>query len=268
MKKILFLFLLITNTCYATQITTPYIYSTNDTVTNVKLNSNQNAITNVINGGLDNTNANTTTGYHFYQTVGALPSAGNQGSVYYLTSDNSLNFDTGSTFNKSVTSNSPSNGDTLYYNTGWNDLTIGANNTLMSSNGSVPSWGKTIGTSANNIVQLDSSSRLPAVDGSQLTNSFAQIFDYGVSATASTPRVLSTIKITYGNISVANKSSTNITTLPYTSSTSYKCTCNQVAGTLSLMNGPCAVAYVSGNTVSIENASDSTFTESWQCIGI
>ncbi len=29
---------------------------------------------------------------------------------------------------------------------------------------------QTVGTSANNVVQLDGSSRLPAVDGSQLTN--------------------------------------------------------------------------------------------------
>ena len=29
---------------------------------------------------------------------------------------------------------------------------------------------KTVGTSANNVVQLDGSAKLPAVDGSQLTN--------------------------------------------------------------------------------------------------
>jgi len=33
-----------------------------------------------------------------------------------------------------------------------------------------PSWGLAVGTSANNLVQLDGTAKLPAVDGSQLTN--------------------------------------------------------------------------------------------------
>ncbi|MES1987155.1 MAG: hypothetical protein V4440_03840 [Pseudomonadota bacterium] len=102
MRKILYslILLIFSSTCQASVVTTPYVYSVGDTVTNVKLNSNQNAVTNVVNGGLDNTNANTTNGYRFFQTVAALPSAGSQGAVYFLTSDNSLNFDTGSAFGK------------------------------------------------------------------------------------------------------------------------------------------------------------------------
>jgi hypothetical protein len=125
LNKILF-FLFFSFNCYASTVTTPYTYSQTDTVTNVKLNNNQSAIVNVINGGLDNTNANTTLGYHFFQAVGALPTAGNQGSVYYLTADNSLNFDTGSTFIKSVVVTSPSAGQTPVYNgSAWIPTTVG-----------------------------------------------------------------------------------------------------------------------------------------------
>jgi hypothetical protein len=98
-------------------------------------------------------------------------------------------------------------------------------------------------------------------------NSLSSVSDYGTSSSVSTAYQGTNTKIAYGNISVANKSSTNITNLPFTSSTSYKCTCNQVAGNLGNMNGPCAVAYSSGSQVAIENASDTTFVESWICIG-
>lgn len=169
MKKILILILLcISSNAFASQVTyTAYVNG--GQVTAANLNGNFNAVGQVVNGGLDNTNANTTSGYHFFQAVASLPSPGNQGSVYYLTTDNSLNFDTGVTFNKSVTSNSPANGDTLYYNSGWNDLTIGGANTLMSSNGTLPSWGFTVGTAPNNIVQLNSFSSLPSVGAGSLT---------------------------------------------------------------------------------------------------
>lgn len=268
---LLSLLLLLSINAEASQIVYPTIWAVNDSVTNVKLNGNNTAISQVVNGGLDNTNANTTSGYRFYQTVAVLPSAGSQGAVYFLTSDNSLNFDTGSVFNKSVSVNSPTNGDILYYNGGWQKLAIGANNTLISSNGTIPSYGFTVGTGASNIVQLNGSSQLPAVSGALLTNitqnNLGSILDYGTSGSVSTTHVNTEFKVAYGNISVANKSSSAITNLPFTSSTSYKCTCNQVAGTLANMNGPCAVAYSSGSQVLIENASDSTFTESWQCIG-
>lgn len=141
MKKILLILaLIIPNAAQAAQIVYPTIYGPNSQVTNVTLNGNNNAISAAVNGGLDNSNANTTSGYRFYQTVAVLPAAGSQGAVYFLTSDNSLNFDTGSAFNKSVSVNSPVSGDTVYYNSGWNRLGIGTSGQVITSNGSVPSW--------------------------------------------------------------------------------------------------------------------------------
>jgi hypothetical protein len=61
--------------------------------------------------------------------------------------------------------------------------------TSSTTSGLVPQWGSTqktlttglsVGTSANNLVQLDSSGKLPAVDGSRLTGRFFEIdFPFG-----------------------------------------------------------------------------------------
>jgi len=73
-------------------------------------------------------------------------------------------------------------GDVVYYNgTDWARLAAGTSGQFLKTNGSGanPVWDDVdlgtaaaldVGTSANNIVQLDSSARLPAVDGSALTN--------------------------------------------------------------------------------------------------
>lgn len=192
MKKLLLSILLfLTTNANATQIIYGTTYAPNGQVTSVNLNGNFNNVSSIVNGKLDNTNADTTNGYRFYQTVSVLPSSGNQGSVYFLTSDNSLNFDTGSSFSKSVTTINPVAGDLIQYSgTAWNRIPIGANNTLLSSNGSTSSYGFTVGTSANNIVQLDSSDKLPALNGSQLTNIGTNItgaFGSWASATINSP---------------------------------------------------------------------------------
>lgn len=152
MGKILLIILalLISNNSYATLITYGTTYAPQGQVTSTNLNGNFNNASSVVNGKLDNTNADTTNGYRFFQTVANLPSTGSQGAVYFLTSDNSLNFDTGSSFAKSVSTPTPSSGNVPYYTSSWGLLSVG--------------------TAANNIVQLDSSDKLPAVDGSQLTN--------------------------------------------------------------------------------------------------
>ena len=49
-------------------------------------------------------------------------------------------------------------------------LAIGSANTVLKSDGTDPSWGYTVGTAANNLVQLDGSAALPAVSGANLTN--------------------------------------------------------------------------------------------------
>ena len=63
------LILLLQISAYATTITTPTIYATGDTVSATNLNNNFSATTNVVNGGLDNTNANTTGGFRFFETL-------------------------------------------------------------------------------------------------------------------------------------------------------------------------------------------------------
>lgn len=138
---ILLLSLLSCNLSFANQINYPTIWAVNDTVTNVKLNNNNNAVSAVVNGNIDN--SNTAPGYSLYQTVSALPAAGTQGRVDFLTSDNSLNLDNGSSWLKTVTPiGAFTTGNIPVYNGGWNQLTPGALGLALVSNGvsSLPSY--------------------------------------------------------------------------------------------------------------------------------
>lgn len=140
MKKILCAMALLLSSCnhaFATQIVYPTVYGPTSQVTNVTLNGNNNAISNVVNGSLDNTNANTISGYRFYQTVSSLPAAGNTGQVYYLTTDNSLNFDTGSSYIKTIApTGSPVQGNVLIYgSTGLVYTTTGSAGAVLVSGG-------------------------------------------------------------------------------------------------------------------------------------
>ena len=137
---IIFLFIFIGN-CNADDLTIPTTYATNGQVTATNLNGNFQAVAAKINGGLDNDNADTTNGYRFFETKSTLPTAGSQGRTIFLTTDNTINFDTGSTFNKAVSVNSPSTGDIVYYNSGWQKLAIGSTGQVIKVSGGVPSWG-------------------------------------------------------------------------------------------------------------------------------
>lgn len=122
---VLLLIFFIPSMSYATQINYGTIWQQNGQVTSANLNGNFANVSSVVNGKLDNTNADTTDGYRFYQTVTMLPSPGNQGSVYFLTTDNSLNFDTGSSFSKSVSVISPlANQVPVYSGSVWVPTTI------------------------------------------------------------------------------------------------------------------------------------------------
>ena len=113
---LLIILLFICSNVQATTVNVPTTYSTNGQVTATNLNGNFDALESTLNGGLDNTNANTTSGYRFFETKSSLPTAGSQGRVIFLTTDNSLNFDNGSTFSKSVSVSSPSANDVPVYN--------------------------------------------------------------------------------------------------------------------------------------------------------
>lgn len=144
MKKILFsLFVLLSgcNPVFATQIQYPIIWGTTDTVTNVKLNNDNNAVSSVVNGNLDNTNMSS--GFFLYNSVASLPSPGNQGRVDFLTSNNTLNLDTGAAWITTITPNGAlATGNIPYYNAGWQQLSPGTADYSIISNGSssLPSY--------------------------------------------------------------------------------------------------------------------------------
>lgn len=148
MIRILFcIFLLIPFSVQAAPIVYGTTYASNGTVTSANLNGNFTNVSSIVNGGLDNTNANTTNGYRFYQTVAVLPSPGNQGSVYFLTSDNSLNFDTGTSFSKSLSVISPSaNQYPVYNGSSWVPTNISTSATGLVPSGVIVMWSGTIAT--------------------------------------------------------------------------------------------------------------------------
>lgn len=142
MRVLLIIFIsLFSLNSYASQITTPTIWNNGDTVTAAKLNGNQNAITNVVNGDLDN--GNMASGYRLFQVFSTLPAAGNQGNVGFLTSNNTLNIDNGATWQATITpSGTLATGQLPYYNGGWQLLSPGAQYYSLISNGmsSLPSY--------------------------------------------------------------------------------------------------------------------------------
>lgn len=118
-------------------VITPFkTYATNDQVTAANLNGNITTITGEINGGLDNTNADTTNGYRFFEVLGSTPAAGTEGRVVFSTTEDTINFDTGSAWNSAVSVTSPAQGDILYYNgTIWTKLPAGTANYALVTNG-------------------------------------------------------------------------------------------------------------------------------------
>lgn len=191
MIRLLLLLLLLPSICLGNTITSPYVYGTNDTVTNVKLNSNQNAITTVVNGGLDNGNVNTTGGYHLFQAVGVLPSAGSQGAVYYLTSDNTLNFDTGSSFVKSVVVSSPSaNQIPVYSGSAWVPTTG-----YLVPQGIIVMWSGTIATIPSGWVLCDGTNSTP-----DLRNRFIVAADADVASVAKSTITGSALQTSEGQL--------------------------------------------------------------------
>lgn len=98
MKRLLLIliFLLFTVNAQASDVERFFVYATNSQVTSTNLNGNFNNLVTVINGNLDNNNANTSGGYRFYEVLGSNPSAGTQGRMVYNTSNDILYADSGS----------------------------------------------------------------------------------------------------------------------------------------------------------------------------
>ena len=129
---------MLTTSSFAGQVQTYKDYNAGDSFTDIDIDGNLNNIRNVLNGNLDNTNANTVGGFRFFEVRGSLPTAGTQGRVVYRTSDNTLWYDNGSTFLPFIaTAGTPSLADILVYDgTLWSLLTEGAVGTFLMSSGS------------------------------------------------------------------------------------------------------------------------------------
>lgn len=306
MKKLILilplLLIMLVRSASAGTVTVPTTYAANGTVTSTNLNGNFTALANTINGGLDNNNVDTTSGYRLYKTVAALPSAGSQGSVYFLTADNTLNFDTGSAFLKSVAVTTTNTGTIPYYNAGWTNLDPGTSGFPIVSNGSgsIPSYkvlpavgggtganlsAATIGSdtyfSATGVMSALAAGTTGQVKVSQgagapvWANALSSVSDYGTSSSTSTARQATAIKMAYGNaISVGGAGSQAITNLPFTSSSSYTVTCSAKttfgtppAGT-DQSAGNIACNMDSGAQFTIYNTDDQTKTVNWVAIGI
>lgn len=143
MIKLLFILFLLLRSANSAEVDLPTTYANGGTVTASNLNGNFTAITAQVNGGLDNDNANSDQGFRFFETKAALPTAGNQGRVVFLTTTNTLNFDNGSSWQTTVTpSGTPSTGYLPYYNSGWTLLAPGSQYYALVSNGasSLPSY--------------------------------------------------------------------------------------------------------------------------------
>lgn len=127
------------------------------------------------------------------------------------------------------------------------------------------------GTTANKILKLDSSARIPAVDGSLLTNLIpllASITDYGTGTSSGSSVTQNTLRIVYGTISsVANKGSQAITGLPFASASSYVAFAIQKTSVLSGLVGGPAIIRNSGSQMTVYNASDTSYEMSWIAIG-
>lgn len=74
---------------------------------------------------------------------------------------------------------------------------------------------------SNTILKLDGTGKLPGLNASLLTSIFSSISNYLSSTGSSSLVSLSTIKIAYGNNILVSNGGTLITSLPFSSSTSY-----------------------------------------------
>ena len=138
---IILLSLVFVSKAYCGTVTQASTYATGGQVTAANLNANFAVAINELNGKLDNDNADTTDGFRFVEVVGSLPTAGTEGRVVFLTTDDTLYFDDGSSFNPVVvTPDTAVQGDILFHNgTNWKVLVAGTSGQFL----------KTQGTSAN-----------------------------------------------------------------------------------------------------------------------
>ena len=126
-------------TCHASSISRCTDFNVLDSLTDVVLDCEFNRIDNLLNGNLDNDNADNADGFWFVEVLSSLPAAGNQGRVVFLTADNTLYFDTGSSFVQVSTLGSAPTvvGSLIYFNgVNFSNLPPGTVDYPLVSNGS------------------------------------------------------------------------------------------------------------------------------------
>lgn len=162
MKKfwLLILFSLVSFQALATQITVYYDYGgptdqPGDTVSAQNLDGNLNNIRNVVNGSLDNTNADVNNGFRFIEILGSLPVAGTDGRTIFDTTEDTLCFDTGTSFVCSLVLDNTTfdNGAMAYYNgSAWTDNAAGSLNQILTfGTSSVPTWSSNVSVTRTDV---------------------------------------------------------------------------------------------------------------------
>lgn len=140
---------------------------------------------------------------------------------------------------------------------------------IPSGAGLIPVANIDTGTTASKILKLDGSAKIPAVDGSQLTNlgvALASILDYGTSASSSTARAQTALRICWGTLSVTGNSNASLSNLPFTSSSSYI-----VVGTFGTATDAVEAVVItksSGSAATVYNNDNQNQTVMWIAIGI
>ena len=193
---------------WATTIQAYLNYIDGSTVNHLNLEGNFQNIRNVVNGDLDNNNAATNRGFRFYEVLGSLPVAGTKGRIVYITSDDNLYFDNGTTFVAfiSVPSASADNRDILYFKSGAWTTSQGAHaqGDILYDDGS--DWLQLPkNTTATRSLTNTGTSNNPAWAQVDLTN--------GVTGALPIPNMASRVSVYYSNATFNAPTGINVTYL-------------------------------------------------------
>lgn len=97
-------------------------------------------------------------------------------------------------------------------------------------------------------------------------NALSSVLDYGTSASSSTNRQATSVKVAYGIVSVGSSSTQAISNLLFTSSSSYVVMLTYATNTA--VNENPVITYTSGSSFTIKNDQANTRTIAWFAIGV
>lgn len=226
-------------------ISKTYTFTAGSTIVASEHNTNLDILYNEINGNIDNANIKASAG--IVDTKLAQITTAGKVSGAALTSLSSTPSGAGllPAANQSPATNlaltSEAQGDIPYRNaTIWASLAAGTSGQVLKTNGAAanPSW----------------------------SNVLSSVLDYSTSASSSTSRQGSTLKVAFGSISITGSSSQAITNLAFTSSSSYFVVVSHA--TSSAQSSNCSSVNNSGSQCTIYNASGDTLSVNWLAIGV